>query len=329
MLKTFALIGALSFVALVPSSAQAAAIVFEAANPGQQAGWRTVNGPSGDGSNGYWDNRSYDSRENAPLGACSAGSLIGGAGCDWKGLAAPGSVGSASVTDPSLPYHYYGLLNPGPSQVDAPTNFFFSGHFDLDWSVLFQLTAWEDTVEFGWYEAGNPNARHAILGAGGPFVANNGNASAPLTATIAGDFGFYYRNIRFGNSPDNEILFFTQSRFNRVGGYFGYFFEAQFVGDAHPFEDEATFLSVVDLSNVQQFAMFRQGDRYWFGLEDQFGRVTPGVCTDLAQQPCADYDFNDFMLAMTLQDRAVPEPTSLALLSAALFGAAWYRRRRS
>lgn len=332
MLKNLTL-ATLCLVVLLPSAASAEGIIFESASEGQTAGWKTVDSPSGNGTHGYWDNRSYDSRDNAPTGACSAGSLVGGAACDWKNLASPHTVGSSSTVNPAQPYLYYGLMNPATGVLDAAANFYFSGTFEMDWAVIFQLTAWDDAVEFGWYRAGNPDDRHAIYGPGGPHNGNTGAGSAPAATSTSGDFGFYYSNTRFGAGPGNEILFFTESRFNRVGAYFGYFSEEQFHGYNNMFEDEAVFAQQVDLSNTQQFAMFRQGDRYWFGLEDQFGEVTTDVCTDLARQPCADYDFNDFMLAMTVGARAteqatVPEPTSLMLLSGALLGVVWHRRRR-
>ena len=63
------------------------------------------------------------------------------------------------------------------------------------------------------------------------------------------------------------------------------------------------------------------------GLEDQFGKVDGEFCSDVNEQPCADYDFNDFIIGWTEQ-QTVPEPATLTLLAGGLFSVVWTRRRR-
>ena len=120
---------------------------------------------NGSGGAGFWDNRSYDSwtQGNGIASPCTAGAIIFGGGCDWKAFAAP--VGGEPYQQLSNPLQ----ADPGSMQYLArtdgsiPDNFYFTGPWALDFSVLFQLSAWDDTVEFGWYEAGNPNNRTSLL----------------------------------------------------------------------------------------------------------------------------------------------------------------------
>ena len=250
-----------------------------------------------------------------------------GRACDW--ISAPsGAIGNPLPARSGQDVSYFGLLSPATPGADSPLDFYFTGTFDFDWTVLFQLTAWDDQVEFGWYVAGDPSRRTPILGPAGPYTDNDGRSgrtgSTQVTAT---DFGLYYRNARFGE----DVLFFTQSRFNTMGGYFSYLSEPQFAADASRFEDEVAFERAFDLSYFQQFVVFTQGDRYWIGLEDQFGRATAAFCAQARVQPCSDYDFNDLLVAF---DRRVPlpppapEPAAVALLAVGLAGAFAHARRR-
>lgn len=312
---------------VVPSAAVASEVVFDSLGTSQVAGWKAVQPASGVGDKGYWDRRSYDSKTNNSPAACAAGTLVGGVVCDWNspnGVADISSPSQAAYDGP--PLEYFGLLNPATPSGDAPLNFYFVGPFEFDWTVLFQLTAWDDHVEFGWYEAGNPENRTAIIGPGGPYTNNDSQPGVTGNATMpTGAFGFYYRNTRFNTG---DVLLFTESRFNQAGGYFSYFDEWGVELLPAKFEDEAAFGASYNIAGGQQFALFRQGNHYWLGLEDQLGKVDGEFCSDVNEQPCADYDFNDFIIGWTEREENVPEPASLTLLAGALVGLAWRQRRR-
>jgi hypothetical protein len=310
----------------VPAVSAASDIVFDDLGTGQVAGWKPVQSATGNGDKGYWDRQSYDSKTNSNAAACAAGTLVAGVVCDWNSPNGVQDVTSPSQADPQgPPLEYFGLLDPLAPGADAPLNFYFVGPFDFDWAVLFQLTAWDSTVEFGWYEAGNPENRTAIFGPGGPYTNNDGLKGTTGNSSLpTGAFGFYYRNTRFATG---DVLLFTESRFNQLGGYFAYFGEWGLEVLPSRFEDEATFAEAYDSAGIQQFALFRQGHHYWLGLEDQFGKVDGEFCSDVNEQPCADYDFNDFIIGWTEQ-QTVPEPATLTLLAGGLATVVWTRRRR-
>jgi len=147
---------------------------------------------NGAGGAGFWDNRSYDSwtQGNGIASPCTAGAIIFGGGCDWKGFAAPVGAGQfQQLTNPLLAnaasMQYLGKTDG--STPDSPDNFYFTGPWALDFSVLFQLSAWDNTVEFGWYEAGKPDNRTSLLPKAGrppgPYSANDGTISPDGTVS--------------------------------------------------------------------------------------------------------------------------------------------------
>lgn len=324
---------ALAISAFLPTGAHAGSIVFESSD-GVGVSWKPVRlaDATGTGTNGYWDARSYDSWSG--FGAnCSAGALVGGVACDWALFGGNGDT--IGVDTPAAPgtLEYFAITDPLTGESDLPANFYFEGSFVMDWTVLYQLTEWASDVEFGWYRVpegdGPPTEFHAVF-QGGPFpVGTTSDSEIP-----DGRFGFYYKNLAYGTT------FFTQSKYNSVvlEQYAQYMFEGQFWGGVQAgfaFDDESSlyvdqlglFMGAIGpYVGNQQFSLFRSGDYYWVGLEDQLGRLSPEYCYDVQTQPCSDYDNNDLLIGFTGR-HTVSEPTSLALLGVvALSLAAWRRR---
>ncbi len=333
----------------LPATAFAGSVLLMPTGAGQTAGFKPVDGAAtGNGAAGYWDNKSYDSWTQSVGSACNAAAIVAGGTCDWKGFPEPTPPGPyQNLTNPRTAdpgsLQYYGRTDG--ATPDTPANFYFTGPWALELEVLFQLSAWDDTVEFGWYEAGNPDARTPLLpkagNPSGPYSDNLG-AVAPegtTSASIPTNFGFYYRNTRYGTSPTDEILFFTESQFNRIGNYFGYFSDPNsglWMNTALRFDDEE-FATLAAAQNRQQFALFTDiSGRFWLGLEDQVGDITSAFCEQRGLQPCSDYDHNDLILSFTDgcidcpddPPPPVPEPTIPVLVASGVSGLLWLRRRR-
>ncbi len=281
--------------------------------------------PLGDKTKGHWDSKSYDSASRAP-GQCTASGFVGGIGCDWAASPDNLSIPGGFVADLTKPFNY--LASDEAGDVGTPLDFYFSGDFWFDVAALVQVTEWDTHLEFGWYAAGNPDSRTPIL-SGGPWVDNLGGPNLDGTGKVllTGDYGFYYMNTQFGEG-DLAIVYYTQSMYNQAGAYFRYFERPVF--GTRPMDPLLEGLWRDDIRSVQQFILLNQGNTFWLGLEDQFGRTTSVPCLnqeDELMQPCSDYDYNDLIVRMTAST-PVPEPTTLTMLAMGLFGAALALRRR-
>lgn len=323
-------VAALILLVALPAAVPAAPIVPIVGSTG--AGWQAI-GPAvnphdmtpGDAPNAardqhYWAGYSYDRSDPASGStACGAGALVLGYPCTW---ALDGATGTSNPVSPAHPgditYYWGHAAAPGSSgpNFNADPSFYFDGLLDVDLRVLSEMTAWKDHVEIGWYEQGNPQATHVLIGGPGGIpkdVHGTYDLGGVTTVNLTGQYGFYYKNYATGTA------FFTQSELNHIFSangltpYLAHFGQA--IDDEFP-------IAMFDPRHYQQWALFGQGNRFWLGVEDIFGPTTPcapGV-------PCSDYDYNDFLIGG--QVNPVPEPTSLAMLALGLFGAAIALKRR-
>ena len=117
-------------------------------------------------------------------------------------------------------------------------------------------------------------------------------------------------------------MFFTQSRFNRMGGYFAYLLEPQFNGVPPAFEDEDAFARRLRSVEVPAVRRVQAGQPRLGGPRGPVRHADAAFCSDVRLQPCSDYDFNDLLVAFDLEIPPAPEPTGLALLAIGIAGVA-------
>jgi hypothetical protein len=321
-MKTFLAIAV--SLALLPAMASAAPLVPVVGSGG--AGWHLMptppnpadladphNAPNINRTQDHWAGLSYD-RAHGGSTACGAGALIMGFACSWNLGGGAGDFPPVGPATPGVPLYYWGF-DPGTGadpNHNADPNFYFSGTLDLDLEVLMNLTSWVPNVEFGWYVAGDPTSTTTLLGGPPAFDSVVGGTSS---VTLSGDFGFYYKNY------DRGTAFFTESHLNFI--FSGSL--AKYLSGFGP-DDEMNPFSL-DPNGFQQWALFAQGDKFWLGLEDIYGKTAGAGCTP-GIGPCSDYDFNDFIIGGQIRQEQVPEPATLTMLALGLFGAAVMLRRR-
>jgi hypothetical protein len=190
---------------LVASPVDAAPILGTAGT-----GLQTVGTPLEDSAR-YWDGNSWDSdstQDGSGVNPCNVGSLAGGTSCGLNAAAA-GVAERAGLTGTSfsLAESEFGFEAWGNADGTADLNYGFdaTGGGVYDFRMLGEFTDDWDVNEIGWYELGNPEARHTIFGA-------DAVVGATAQVFIPTNFGFYYLN-----TSGNGEIFYTQSQFNTEG----------------------------------------------------------------------------------------------------------------
>jgi hypothetical protein len=162
----------------------------------------------------------------------------------------------------------------GESSGEADPNFYFSGAADSahNFTLELELAGFRDTNVFGWYEY-NPISGQVV----GKHVIFDGpdNPEQSANLPVSENYGFY---LYVGAT--NET-YYTQSQFNTA-----------------------------DIG-LQHFAVFRDNDVFWIGMED-------------LSLDHSDKDYNDMIVRDPV---ATPEPSTILLFSVGLIGT-WVIRKR-
>lgn len=198
--------GSLALASMLLAAPLAAAPILGTAG----AGLHSL-GPAQENSSKFWDGNSWDSNsvlDGAGWNPCNAGSLASGVGCGLN-VNADGVARRAGL-DPGDPFYMAntasGFQSWEKADGSADMNFVFGNQGALyDFTMLGEFTDDWDVNEVGWYEVGNPNARHTIFGA-------NAAVGSTSQVWIPSNFGFYYLN------TNNGKTFFTESSLNTQGG---------------------------------------------------------------------------------------------------------------
>ena len=248
------------------------------------------------GSLAFWANHSVDgltdpSNLNSPLRPNSQLNV----GNFLTGTCGPGAstVGSCpagtfdGMLTPNVDPNSLSYLGNGLSPV---SRFYFTRDGGSDYTIDPMLVYTANTVQFGWYDAGDPNSLNPI------FSGMTQNQSLPGEWSLANipldtNYGFY-ATVNYGNGY--LATYYTESQFDSFS---------------------PGFASLLGSDSKQHFALFQSGQTDYLGLEDGIG--TSGY------EGLGDYQDGVFAIGTSM-----PEPStfSLAALTLALAGAFSGRR---
>ncbi len=211
---------------------------------------------------------------NATVGSCPQGT--------FDGMATP-NIDPSTIT----------YLGNGLSPVSG---FYFTRDGSDAYTIDPELVYTANTVQFGWYNAGDPNSLNPI------FSGMSQNQSLPSAWSLANipfgtDYGFY-AVVNYGNGY--IATYYTESQYDS-------------------FTPSASFAQVLGTdSGKQHFALFQSGQDFTVALEDGVGSN--------GYEGMGDYQDGVFSIDLT-----TPEPSTFAFAALALAGGfsgrRWLRKR--
>ena len=256
-----------------------------------------LNGPitGQNGSLAFWANHSVDGltdpnniasapRQNSQL---NIGNFLTGT-CGSNAVA----VGSCpagtfnGMTTPTFDPNTLTYLGNGLAPVSS---FYFTRDGSNAYTIDANLVFTANTVQFGWYDSGNPNSLNPI------FSGMSENQSLPGNWSLANipmgtNYGFY-ATVNYGNGY--LATYYTESQYNS-------------------FTPMPNFTSLLGAdaaagSSKQHFALFQSGQNYAVAVEDGVGSS--------GYEGMGDYQDGVFTIALS-----TPEPSTFALAALALAG---------
>jgi len=250
------------------------------------------------GSLAFWANRSVDgltdpNNLNSPLRPTSQLNI---------GNFLTGTCGPAASTVGSCPAGAFDAMptpNLDPTSLSYLANglspvssFYFTRDGASDYAIDPMLVYTANTVQFGWYDAGDSNSLNPIFSG----LTQNQSLPGPWSFTnipLGTNYGFYV-TVDYGGGY--LATYYTESQLNSFTPGFAALLGSDSVNGA----------------NKQHFALFQSGQTYALGMEDGIG--------NLGYEGLGDYQDGVFMVGN------MPEPATFTLAALALAGAFSARR---